>query len=348
MLPGLGREPADVPLLVQNDDGDVDGVQQVDEIGVDLARLQVAAVQLVVDRGQLFVGRLQLLLRRLQLLVEALQLFVARDQLLVGRAEIVVGPAVLLDQGVQVFRRRRQLVLEHGHAAARPSADARLGAFPPAGLALGLLPGGAVASSNSTTKSRSLTSGRPANGSTTRSHVLVNPPCSTSTPSVLTGALSAFAARQGRAQLREQAAPRHLDDVVLRLSRRGLQIGAGLPAKLEDLHPLVDQNPGRARSAPAAGCRGACRRPLLRGGEAAAPPRRRDPPLCGAPRSWARSAARWPARAREDLARLVHGREQLTEPGDVLRATEQQEARLIQAVVEHRQDALLQRLIESR
>ena len=101
------REALDPPLGVEHDDRDVDGVEQVHQIGVALAHFLIAAVQLVVDGGQLLVGRLQLLLRRLELLVHALQLFVARDELFVGRGQIVVGARVLFDERLEILLRRR-------------------------------------------------------------------------------------------------------------------------------------------------------------------------------------------------------------------------------------------------
>ena len=128
MLLRLGREAADPAFAVEDEDRDVDGGQQVQEIAVDLADLLIAAVELVVDGGQLLVGRLQLFLRRLQLLVHALELFVPGDQLLVGRAEIVVRPAVLLDERLQVLLRRRELVLEP--SAAADSSDAGVACSP--------------------------------------------------------------------------------------------------------------------------------------------------------------------------------------------------------------------------
>src|SRR5581483_7072543 len=67
--------------------------------------LDVAVVQLVVERAELLVGRLQLLLGDLELLV-------ARDDLLVGGLELLVGRLVLLDDGLEVAARGGELALE--------------------------------------------------------------------------------------------------------------------------------------------------------------------------------------------------------------------------------------------
>ena len=108
----LGREAADPPLAIEDDDRNVYGYEQIQEIAVDQADLLVPDLKLVIDGGQLFIRRLQLFLRRLQLLVHALELFVARHQLLVGRAEIVIGASVLLDESLQVLLGRSELVLQ--------------------------------------------------------------------------------------------------------------------------------------------------------------------------------------------------------------------------------------------
>ncbi len=52
---GLGREAADAPLDIEDHHRQIDGVEEVDEIGVDLLQFLVAAVQLVVDGDQLLV-----------------------------------------------------------------------------------------------------------------------------------------------------------------------------------------------------------------------------------------------------------------------------------------------------
>ena len=158
MLARLGREAADAALAVEDDDRDVDGAEQVDEVAVDLGDLVVAAVQLVVDGGQLLVGRLELLLGGLELLVHALELFVAGDELLVGRAELVVGPAVLLDERLEVLLGRRELVLELGEPPVARRAQSTRGAA--CGRRRWRRRRPARASSNSTTKSGSLTSGQ--------------------------------------------------------------------------------------------------------------------------------------------------------------------------------------------
>ena len=71
--------------------------------------LEVAALQLLVQRRQLLVARLQLLLRRLQLLVDALQLLVRRKDFLARGLQLLVGRLVLLDHGLEVLRGLAQL-----------------------------------------------------------------------------------------------------------------------------------------------------------------------------------------------------------------------------------------------
>ena len=79
--------------------------------------LEVAALQLLVERRQLLVARLQLLLRRLQLLVDALQLLVGRKDFLVRGLQLLVGRLVLLRHGLEVLR---------GFGELAPQARARL------------------------------------------------------------------------------------------------------------------------------------------------------------------------------------------------------------------------------
>ena len=125
------------------------------------ADLLVASVELVVDGRQLLVGGLELFLGGLQLLVHALKLFVARDELLVGRVEVVVGAVLVVDERLQVFLGRRQLVLELGDPPSLSRPTVRVGGRPSASFAV---LGRSGVSSNSTTKSCSFASGSAANG----------------------------------------------------------------------------------------------------------------------------------------------------------------------------------------
>ncbi len=197
----VGRAPGEAPdatLPVEHQDGELDCVEEVQDVGVDELQVLVAAVELVVHRGELLVGRLELLLGRLQLLVEALELLVAGDQLVVGGGERVGAAPVLLEQDGQVLLGRRELFLERpvrgraGAGRAGPGSP-RAGARRRAG-----------ASSKSTTNA-----GSPAaaafTGSTTRSQVRPPPvPADARCRSLCTGAAvrraSASASRSGPAR----------------------------------------------------------------------------------------------------------------------------------------------------
>src|SRR4030042_4999697 len=93
------REAPDAAVRVEHDEGDLDGLEEVREVGVRELELLVAGVELVVHRRELLVGRLELLLGRLELLVHALELLVDRHALRVRGGELVVRAVVLLDEG---------------------------------------------------------------------------------------------------------------------------------------------------------------------------------------------------------------------------------------------------------
>ena len=243
--PRLGREAADPAFAVEDDDRDVDGGQQVQEVAVDLRDLLIAALELVVDGGQLLVRRLQLFLRRLELLVHALELFVPRDQLLVGRAEIVVRPPVLLDERLQILLRRHQLVLEPRKP---PVLLRRLGR--------------AASRRPSRPWARTLAVGRDrlfeqhdeerllhVRVAREREHHEVarprQPVLVDLHPVPPDGRHVFLRLGDRRAQRGDQPGTRHLDDVALRVSGRRLQKRSGLAAELEDLHPLVDEDARR-------------------------------------------------------------------------------------------------------
>ena len=96
-----GGEAADGEVIAEHDDGDIDAGEQVGEVVVDLAELDVAGLQFLVEGGQLLVGGLQFFLGGLQFLVGALQFLVAGLDFLVGRFEFLVGGLLLLDDGLQ-------------------------------------------------------------------------------------------------------------------------------------------------------------------------------------------------------------------------------------------------------
>jgi hypothetical protein len=112
-LLGHGRELPNAKIRPEHHDGQLHAVQQIGEVIVDEAELEVARVQLLAEGRQLLVARLDLLLGGFQLLVDTLQFLVGRLHLFVGRLELLVGSVLLLDHGVQVFTGGRELL---GHA----------------------------------------------------------------------------------------------------------------------------------------------------------------------------------------------------------------------------------------
>jgi cell division protease FtsH len=236
----LRREAPDAAIRVEYDDGDLDGLEEVHEIGVRELQLLVAAVELVVHRRELLVRRLELLLGRLELLVHALELLVDRDELRVRGRELVVRAVVLLEEGVEELLGRGQLLLEpeeRGRVLPRPAPAALRWLR---ALALRLL-GGALLEED---HERSLVAVA-GNLRWQDDDVARAPGAVHLDPRLPHG-------RGGPPRLGErepERAPkpeaRHPEDVGLRLSRRKLEVGPGAPAKLDDLQPLTDDHPGR-------------------------------------------------------------------------------------------------------
>ena len=138
-----------------------------------------------------------------------------------------------------------------------------------------------------------------------------------------------------------QAFPRHLEEVEARRARRRLEVGAGLPAELHDLHVGVDDDAGRRVPAQdeTVGLlldrgRAPARLVLLRAR------RRSDLGVAGDAEAEVGRRPRFPP---VDLVLLVNGREEIREPADALRGAEFQEAGGLERVMEDRDDALLQR-----
>jgi hypothetical protein len=104
------REAADAQVAPEEDDRDQDAVDQVREVVAVLGQLEVAGLELLIDRVELLVARLDLLLRGLELLVDALELLVRRLHLLVRRLQILVRGLLLLDHGLEEIARRPELV----------------------------------------------------------------------------------------------------------------------------------------------------------------------------------------------------------------------------------------------
>src|SRR5262249_19883097 len=77
--------------------------QQVDQVVVDLAQLEIAVLQLIVDGGQFFVAGLDFLLGSFQLFIDALQFFVGGLHFLVGGLQLFVGGLLLLDDGLEIL-----------------------------------------------------------------------------------------------------------------------------------------------------------------------------------------------------------------------------------------------------
>ncbi len=232
-----------------------DAGEQVHEVVVAAAQLEVAVLELLVDGGQLLVARLDLLLRGLELLVDALQLLVGRLHLLVGGLELLVGGLLLLDDRLQVLARGRQLLLQRGRALARPS-PAAVGARPgrrawPRLRARGrrrrivrFALGPVVLEEHE--KRRVAVAGGPAPGRPRTFTVAIAAVRSARAGRPrATGDLLALGPVHGAAHRDQQALAQHLEQVEAGLARRGREIEAGVAAELEDLDVAVDEHARR-------------------------------------------------------------------------------------------------------
>ena len=331
----LRRAPGEAPdatLSVEHQDGDLDRVQEVQDVGVDELQLLVPAVELVVHRGELLVRRLELLLGRLQLLVQALELLVAGDQLVVGGGEGIGAVAVFIQQ-------RRHLLLHGGE------------------LLLQRLPGGPV-------EARGPAAGRGRGGPVFleehherllvrlsrlhREHDQVAGPAAAGAidghalPPHRGGRLARLSERQ--AQRGGEAGAGHLEELALGLPRRRLEVGAGSPAELEHLQAVVDDHTGRAVvrqhgavGDPGQGAIGPRRRAVRIGWQA----RERERPRARREPEVARAGP-----AQEEPAILARRGEPPRHAGGALRAAEEEVTGLVEAVVGRGQHAPLQRLAE--
>jgi hypothetical protein len=111
-------EALDGEIGTQQDERDVDVGQKIGEVVVGAAQDLIRPSDLLGRSEQLFVGGLKLFLGGLEFLIDALQLLIAGKKLLVGGLEPRVGRLLLLDDGLEVLARDRQILLELDDAAA--------------------------------------------------------------------------------------------------------------------------------------------------------------------------------------------------------------------------------------
>ena len=239
-FPGHRRVATNAQVGSQHDDGEVHAAEQVGQIVVQLVQFRVAVLQLLVDGGQLLVGGLQFRFGGLEFLVCALQLFVARFVFFVGRAQFRVGCLLLLDDGLKVFLRGRQLPFQ----VVRSTAVGRRFALPVIGAA-GLDRGGRLRRLRKQHQEVNLRGGRALD----REHCQIDPafPALVSELEAVAtnGRARLYRFRHRRPQVLHQALPGHFEEVEARLGLARCQVRAGAPPELHDLHRLVDQNSGR-------------------------------------------------------------------------------------------------------
>ena len=122
-VPRARREAFHPERLIEEDRGDLDAVDQVQQVvvrlleGLELLReLRVHGVELFVEGLRLFLRGLQLLVRALELFVDGLHFLVRGGELFVRRLELVDGALEVLSRVLELFLELRSGV---GGAAAR-------------------------------------------------------------------------------------------------------------------------------------------------------------------------------------------------------------------------------------
>ena len=213
---------------------------------------------------------------------------------------------------------------------ARSRSSARAGR---AALDAGTLPPAGTNGSNSTRKSCCFESGCSASGDddhAARAHraVVVEPQ-----PFLADGGRALLRGGERRAERGDEAHARHLEQVVLRLPRRRLEVRAGPPPELEDVHPVVDDDAGR----PVAGeehAVGVRREVSRRAAGARSGPRRWATGAAAGSRPCAAGSA--PPCARTTLFARSTGEKRRANPVMFSLRPEQEEAGLVQRVVERR------------
>ena len=102
----------DVQAAIEHEQGVVEAVLHVGEIGCHRLQLARLVLKLIIDGHELFVRRLQFFVRGLQLFVGRLQFLVGGLQFLTLRLQFLVGCFQLFDDGLQVLTGTRQLPLQ--------------------------------------------------------------------------------------------------------------------------------------------------------------------------------------------------------------------------------------------
>lgn len=327
------REAPHAALQVDDDERQLDAGEDVDEVAGELVELRVAVPELVVDGAQLLVRGLQLLLGALQLLVRGLQLLVGRDELLVGRGELVGGRLMVHHERLHVVPRRGQLGPQALEVLARGLPGARAGGPLGPRRARGRL----------LEQDEEVPLGRPG-GPLERQHLQVHgadlvagpdpQPLPPDRDGLGRGPLERLV------EVRREPLARHPQHVRLRLAGRRLEVGARAPAELHDLQPVVDEHAHRrvARQQEVVGL-------PLRLARGVPPVRQRAvgaPQVGLSPGGEGEDARPALAHLGEEPVRRVDRLEQVAEAADGLALPEEQVAPLVEAVVQHREDAALQ------
>ena len=90
-------QSSNMMIPTQNDGRDIHAVHQVHQIIVESVELEIAVVQIIIERGGFFVGRLQFFFGRFQFFIGALKLFIAGEGFLIGGFELFVHALVLIN-----------------------------------------------------------------------------------------------------------------------------------------------------------------------------------------------------------------------------------------------------------
>ena len=222
-------------ILVQHQDGDLDRVEEVQDVGVHHLQVLVSAVQLVVHRGELLVGRLELLLGGLQLLVEALELLVGRNRARRWQRRARRWRGRAPQSGRRGALLGGELLLERpSKAARRPHARARAPRADRAGPLLEEHHEG------------SLPPSEPCNGITTRSQRPAGPFAPEFDALLAHGRRRLARLLQRDSQGCSETGAHHPQQLALRLPLGRLKVWASPPAELDYLHAIVDHDAGRS------------------------------------------------------------------------------------------------------